>query len=399
MSARERVARALDSAEARSDLGAFWALDRAGALDAAGRGDPAGALAGMPVAVKDLFDQAGLPTTAGLPGRMDPAGADAEAVSRLRRAGAIPIGKTAMDPLGCTTGGQAPGFPPCINPVDAALSPGGSSSGSAVAVAAGIVPLALGTDTAGSARIPAAYCGITGLKPAHDAVPRRGCVRVMPGFDTPGLLGDSVERCVLGYAALAAEAPPEAPGGRLAIALLGDLLDESDPAVAAACRAVLVDLGAEAEVEEVPLGWRPDGFGAALAYELAKTWGETADREPERFTDLIRSTIEFGAGLPSAEHRRIVEQFGEDGALLARRFRRFDALACPTVPIPAPAREAESVKVSTSFTRIFNALDWPAISVPLPRAGARPIGIQVAGPPSRLGAVIEVARRIERHSH
>ena len=204
----ETVAAALARAEDAGDLGAFWRLDREGATRQAERvqraADDGLPLAGTPVAVKDLLDVKGLPTTAGVRGDHPAARADAEAVRRLRIAGAVPIGKTAMDPLGCTTGGQAPGFPPCVNPVDERLSPGGSSSGSAVAVAAGVVPLAIGTDTAGSIRVPAAYTGVVGFKPARTAVPRRGCVRVMPGFDAIGVLARSVSECVAGYGALAA---------------------------------------------------------------------------------------------------------------------------------------------------------------------------------------------------
>jgi Asp-tRNA(Asn)/Glu-tRNA(Gln) amidotransferase A subunit family amidase len=157
------VERALALAEQRSELGAFWALDPEGARRTAtmlarrSRGHTSDPLAGSTVAIKDLFDVAGLPTTAGLRGNHRAAPSDSEAVRRFRSAGAIPIGKTAMDQLAATTGGQAPGFPPCLNPIDLALSPGGSSSGSAVAVAAGVVRIALGSDTAGSIRVPAAF--------------------------------------------------------------------------------------------------------------------------------------------------------------------------------------------------------------------------------------------------
>src|SRR5205085_11651682 len=124
---------------------------------------------------------------------------DAAAVRLLETAGAVAIGKTAMDPLGWSTHGQAEGFPPCRNPIDPRLSPGGSSSGSAVAVAAGIVPLGLGTDTAGSLRIPAAFCGIVALKPASDQVPAEGCLPLAPSFDTIGVLGRSVRDCAAAH--------------------------------------------------------------------------------------------------------------------------------------------------------------------------------------------------------
>ena len=154
----------------------------------------------------------------------------------LEGAGAIAIGKTAMDPLAWTTHGQADGFPVCLNPVDDSLSPGGSSAGSAVAVAAGIVPLALGADTAGSIRIPAAYCGVVGLKPAFGVVPMAGCLPLSASCDTAGLLADTVARCAAAYdallsrqptpdsaiAAVGRQGPPDAP-----IGVLTDLFEAS----------------------------------------------------------------------------------------------------------------------------------------------------------------------------
>ena len=400
----ETVAAALARAEDAGDLGAFWRLDPEGASRQAERvqraADDGLPLAGTPVAVKDLLDVKGLPTTAGVPGDHPAARVDAEAVRRLRSAGAVPIGKTAMDPLGCTTGGQAPGFPPCVNPVDERLSPGGSSSGSAVAVAAGVVPLAIGTDTAGSIRVPAAYTGVVGFKPARTAVPRRGCVRVMPGFDTIGVLARSVSGCVAGYGALAGgkrggTAPADGDAPRVGV--LSDLFEHSDDKVAAACERVLQGLqGSGARLEPLELGWRAQGLGIALAWELASVWGERVDAEPDRFSPVIRDTIAFGRSRGAAAYEEAVAGIARARERVRRRVAGLSAVVCPTVPIPAPDREHESTDVSTRFTRIFNALNWPAFSIP---AGAddqgRPIAIQVAAPPSRTLALIEVARRVE----
>jgi aspartyl-tRNA(Asn)/glutamyl-tRNA(Gln) amidotransferase subunit A len=404
MTALERVERALAAAEARKELGAFWALDRERARRAAGEIDGAprgrrGQLAGVPVAVKDLYDVTGMPTTAGLTGAVPPARADAELVRRLRAAGTVPIGKTAMDPLGATTGGQAPGFPDCLNPLDPALSPGGSSSGSAVAVAAGIVPLALGSDTAGSTRIPAAYCGIVGLKPALGWLPRRGAVPIMPSFDAPGLLARSVGDCVDALAVLSARGGAPVPRGRLAVAMLVDLVEASEPSVARACREAGVLLAGErgVEVREERLEWRADGFGKALAFELAETWGERVDADPSRFTELLRGTVDFGRRSGRDEYERALARITAARRGLARRFAGLDAVLCPTTPVPAPDRDAESVGVSTSFTRLFNALNWHALSLPGRRAGGGPpTAVPGAAPPPRLGAALAVARRLER---
>jgi aspartyl-tRNA(Asn)/glutamyl-tRNA(Gln) amidotransferase subunit A len=404
MTARGRVERALDAAKARRELGAFWALDperarrAAGEIDGARRGRR-GQFVGVPVAVKDLYDVTGMPTTAGITGAVPPARADAELVRRLRAAGAVPIGKTAMDPLGASTGGQAPGFPDCLNPLDPALSPGGSSSGSAVAVAAGIVPLALGSDTAGSTRIPAAYCEIVGLKPALGWLPRRGAVPIMPSFDAPGLLARSVADCVDALAVLSARGEAPAPRGRLAVALLVDLVEASDPSVARGCREAGALLAGErgVEVREERLEWRADGFGKALAFELAETWGERVDADPSRFTEVIRGTVDFGQRSGRDEYERALARITAARRALARRFAGLDAVLCPTTPVPTPDRDAENVGVSTSFTRLFNALNWHALSLPAGRDGAgRPIAVQVAAPPPRLGAALAVARRLER---
>lgn len=404
MKALAQVDRALAAAEARADLGAFWALDHerarraAAELDRPGRGRRA-PLAGVPVAVKDLYDVAGLPTTAGVTGVVEPARADAELVRRLRAMGAVPIGKTAMDPLGATTGGQAPGFPACLNQLDPGLSPGGSSSGSAVAVAAGIVPLALGSDTAGSTRVPAAYCAIVGLKPALGWLPRRGGVRVMPSFETPGLLARDMEDCARALAALSTRAPGPSPRGRLRVALLADLLEASEADVARACERASALLAAERGVElrEARLDWRPDGFGVVLAYELEQTWGERVDADPSRFTEVIRGTVDFGRRCDRVRLDRAIASLSASRRSLARRFAGFDAVLCPTVPTPAPDREVESVAVSTQFTRLFNALNWHALSLPAGRdREGRPIAVQLAAPPPRLAAALALGRRLER---
>jgi Asp-tRNA(Asn)/Glu-tRNA(Gln) amidotransferase A subunit family amidase len=403
VTALERVERALDAADACVELGAFWALDRERALRSAGEldgdaGGPRGPLAGVPVAVKDLYDVAGMPTTAGLSGSVPPARSDAELVRRVRAAGGVPIGKTAMDPLGASTGGQAPGFPDCLNPLDPALSPGGSSSGSAVAVAAGMVPLAVGSDTAGSTRVPAAYCGIVGLKPALGWLPRGGIVPAMPSFDAPGLLAQSLEDCLDALAALSARDAAPARRGRVTVALLADLVEASDASVARACHEAGALLAGERglELRAERLDWRAGGFGKALAFELAETWGDRVDAEPSRFTELIRGTVDFGRRCSREEYRRVLRRLTEGRRSVARRFAGVDAVLCPTVPVPAPDRDAESVRVSTSFTRLFNALNWHAVSMPAGRDGAgRPIAVQLAAPPRRLGPMLAVARALE----
>jgi aspartyl-tRNA(Asn)/glutamyl-tRNA(Gln) amidotransferase subunit A len=265
------------------------------------------------------------------------------------------------------------------------------------------VPIALGSDTAGSIRIPATYCGVVGFKPLPRSIPRRGVVPVMPSFETPGVLARSVGDCVRAYRALrgnrgGGDGEAGAGEGRLRVALAADLLEESDERVAGACEAALESLDPRrTDVERLELGWRAEGFGVALAWELARTWGDRVDADPSAFTELIRSTVEFGRERGEEGYRSAMAGIERARARLRRRLSRYSALVCPTVPVPAPDRDRESTPVSTRFTRIFSALGWPAVSVPAGRdRGGRPIGVQVSAPPAGLAAVIEVARALER---
>ena len=402
--ARDALSAARDSAS----LGAFWSLDSDGARCAASaldrartRGEEMGLLAGVPVAVKDNVDVRGLPTTGGLGGPHRPARGDAEAVRRLRRAGAIPLGKTAMDPLGWSTLGEAPGHLPCLNPRDRSLSPGGSSAGSAATVAAGIAPLGIGTDTAGSVRIPAAHCGIVGLRPALRAIPRRGVLVVTPSFEVPGLLARSVRDCRRAYETLTGR-PIGAVPDRLRIALLEDLLDEAEPPVAEACERATRALGRAGAgapriaIHGARIGWRAPGFGRILAVELARTWGRRIDSEPERFPAAIRASAEHGRRTRAADYERARREIMRARRRIGARVREFDALVCPTLPTSVPSRGEQRVDVSIEFTRRLSALGWHAISVPAGRdPSGRPVGVQLGAPRAKLGRLLAVAAAIE----
>jgi len=408
--AAEVVTEALACAREHTALGAFWSLAAERALDRANMVDarvPRSAarlpLAGVPLAVKDNLDVTGLATTAGLVGEPSPARRDAAAVRLLETAGAVAIGKTAMDPLGWSTHGQAEGFPPCRNPIDPRLSPGGSSSGSAVAVAAGIVPLGLGTDTAGSLRIPAAFCGIVALKPAWGEVPAEGCLPLAPSFDTVGILGRTVRDCAAAHDVMAGplagrplavpafDAAPAAPVG-----VLADLFEAADRPIASACERTFPGLEAAGiRLQEVRLDWSAPGFGLLLAAELAETWGARAAREPERFPEDILSAIERAQSIDRLRQEDVRSELIAAHSVLHRRMAVFAALLAPTIPVPVPSVEEENVETSTRFTRIFSALGWPALSVPCGiDASGRPVGMQVASARD-IGAAVAVAASVE----
>jgi Asp-tRNA(Asn)/Glu-tRNA(Gln) amidotransferase A subunit family amidase len=404
--ASEVVAGALAAARERAELGAFWALageralERAAEIDSGRVAAADWPLAGVPLAVKDGFDLAGLPTTGGRRGEHRPASADAAAVRLLERAGAVAIGKTAMDPLAWTTHGQAEGFPPCRNPINPALSPGGSSSGSAAAVAAGIVPIALGTDTAGSIRIPAAYCGVVGLKPAFGGVSLEGCLPLSASCDTVGVLGSTVGGCSSAYAALLGQSRSATPVERSArLGVLRDLFEASDPAVADVCAQALTQVEKSgAALEEVTLGWWAPQLGLLLAVEFAAAWGEEADADPSGFTADMLATIERARSTPRKRYEQVREDACTAREQLERRLARFTAMLSPTVPVPVPTLEEENVATSTRFTRIFSALGWPALSVPCGHdPEARPVGMHVASAHGLDGA-LHVAGLVERAS-
>jgi aspartyl-tRNA(Asn)/glutamyl-tRNA(Gln) amidotransferase subunit A len=396
--ASQRVEVALDRIAATHDNGAFWAIDtdlarrRAAAVDARVMRDERVVLGGLPVAVKACINVAGLPTSVGV-GPEPVARAHALVVRRLLRAGGVPVGKTAMDQLAWSTGGQAPRHPPVVNPVSPGRSPGGSSSGSAVAVAAGAVPLAIGTDTAGSVRIPAAYCGIVGFKPAARALSRAGCVRIAPTFELPGLLAATVGECRRAYEVLAG--PPDDADGPLRVGRLDDLLDAADPSVAGACRDALATVASPHVVRPARLDWQPAGFGRLLAADLAATWGARIAREPDRFTESIRASAAYGRSVGKADRRQILAAFDVARRRIGRRLAAFDVVACPTSPHRVPLTGEDLVDDATRFTRPFNALGWPAISIPCGTdADGSPVGLQLAALPSRVGRLLGAAQLI-----
>lgn len=198
------VQRAVEAAGADT-LNAFTVVHE----DAPGQPRSEGPLAGTPIAVKDLIDDAGRTTTAGSAFYRHEAGATAPALARLKQAGAVVIGRTGLHEFAFGFSSENPWFGPVHNPWDPALSPGGSSGGSAAAVAAGIVPVALGTDTGGSVRVPAALCGIYGLKVTHGLIPLDGVFPLVPSFDTVGALTRSLDHLETATAVMAGNEWPD----------------------------------------------------------------------------------------------------------------------------------------------------------------------------------------------
>jgi len=356
-------------------------------------------LSGIPVSIKDLFDVDGEVTLAGSKALDDapPAAADAPVVARLKAAGAIIIGRTNMTEFAFSGVGINPHYGTPGNPYDRSLIPGGSSAGAPVSVADGMAALAIGTDTGGSVRIPAALCGLVGFKPTQYRVSRAGATPLSATLDSIGPIGVSVACCALADAVMAGEppAPPAAvptQGLRLGIPRTV-MLDDLDALVAAAFEwAVSALIHAGARITELPLEMLSDyariNIKGGLPVVEAFAWHEPLiERRGQDYDPRIRTRIERGREMTAAEYIRLLEA----RAGFIRRFdaetELFDALVMPTVALTAPpmaafARDEDYARLNAKLLRntaIINFLDRCALTLPIQPPGMPPVGLMVVG--------------------
>jgi aspartyl-tRNA(Asn)/glutamyl-tRNA(Gln) amidotransferase subunit A len=357
--------------------------------------------AGIPVSLKDLFDIAGEPTPAGSRVLADspPAIAHAPVVQRMLAAGFVPVGRTNMTEFAFSGLGINPHYGTPLSPWDRATGriPGGSSSGTAVSVSDGMVVAGLGTDTGGSCRIPAAFCGIVGYKPTARRVPITGVLPLAPSLDSVGPLAPSVACCALIDAILAGETPAvPVPASLDALRLAvptNVVLDGMDTIVSGAfdrALAALSQAGAHIahvafpEFDEVSAVNAKGGFAASEAYawhhDLLATSGEGYDpRIRARIARGERMTAVDYLELPAARARLI--------ANLNASTSKFDALIMPTVPIVPPRiadlddeREYNRINLLTlRNTALGNFFDRCSISLPCHRDGEPPVGLMLVG--------------------
>jgi Asp-tRNA(Asn)/Glu-tRNA(Gln) amidotransferase A subunit family amidase len=406
----ERVERALARAGELEHLGAFWEIDAERARERAllletglARGEDAGPLAGSVCAWKDCFDVAGLHTTGGAPWRAQAAPPEhsATAVRRLEAAGAISLGKLAMTQLAWGMMGQTPGRPTCRNPHDPRRVPGGSSSGSAVAVATGIVDHAPGTDAGGSVRHPAAACGVVGFKPSYASVPLDGCMPYAPSFDTGGAIARSVSEAALQYAVLSDTPPTDLDGGLdgLRVAFLGGYFTaalEDDIAT------MLERARGRVPAREVDISWSRDDNRAMSPVFTAEPGSfvlahdprpDPALYDPSTFAD-----VEQSRALPAVEYLQARAALADAGRRCAAAAAGYDILLCASAPCPpAPLDGPDKTRRMNALTKPFNALRWPALSLPagLDRDGL-PLGLQVVGLPGADAVVLRASAALER---
>jgi len=383
------------------------ALESARAAEAEiSRGSYRGPLHGIPVAVKDLFDMAGVVTTAGSKILADNvASADSGAVERLEAVGAVILGKLNLHEFAYGATGVNPHYGPARNPWDTRRITGGSSSGSGASVAGRECFAALGTDTGGSIRIPAALCGITGLKPTFGRVSRRGVIPLSWSLDHVGPIARTVEDCALVLQALAGPDPLDASSAAepvpdyaaaldggvegLRIGMPGEFFfDRVDPDVEKGVReAIAVLQGMGASVHEVSLPHIAEAAAALTAVMLPEALAYHQKRLAERPADYgedIRYRLELGATF-TALHYVQGQRFREMivAAWRDEVFNKVDLLAMPTTL--GVAVEIETGDLSATFklirnTNPLNLLGVPAISVPCGfTEGRLPIGLQLAG--------------------
>jgi len=362
-------------------------------------GEASGPLAGLPVSIKDLFDVAGETTLSGSTVLADApcASADAAVVSRLRQAGAVLIGRTNMTEFAYSGLGLNPHYGTPKNPYDRATGriPGGSSSGAAVSVSDGMAAAAIGSDTGGSIRIPAALCGLTGFKPTARRVSMQGVLPLSPTLDSIGVIAPTVACCALVDAVIAGDAvtplPPRTLAGMRFGVLQGYVLDGMEEEVARAFQAALSTLSqAGAKVEDLQFGsldrvpWA-NQFAAPEAFAWHRA---LLAMHGERYDPHVAIRIRHGAGVYACDYLDLFTLRAEMLREAARTFEGFDAVLLPTVPRIAPAIAALEESDDAYFDAngavlrnpsLFNYLDGCALSIPCHRPGEAPVGLMVAG--------------------
>jgi aspartyl-tRNA(Asn)/glutamyl-tRNA(Gln) amidotransferase subunit A len=372
-------------------------------------------LAGVPVSIKDLFDVAGERTLAGSKGLDDlpPAECDAPIVARLRTAGAVLIGRTNMTEFAFSGVGINPHYGTPGNPANRRCIPGGSSSGAAVSVADGGAIVAIGTDTGGSVRIPAALCGIVGFKPTQKRISRAGATPLSTTLDSIGPLANSVACCAITDAVMAGAAPdvpPPVSVDRLCLGVPQTLvLDDLAPEVATAFSDACARLSrAGARLVDAPFAelgeYRKLNAHGGFAPIEAFAWHKPLlARRGGEYDPRVRSRIERSGGMTAVEYIELCAGRADLMTRVAARTADFDALVMPTVAITAPpvdafARDEDYFRLNALILRntsVINFLDRCAVTLPIHPPGTMPVGLTVVGEHGKDRHLLAIARGIE----
>ena len=407
----DRIAQVEPEVQAWAWLDGDHAIEQARALDARRQaGRPIGPLHGLPVALKDIIDTKGIPTANGLAvdaGRVP--SEDAWIVARLRAAGAIILGKTV------TTEGAYMDPGKTRNPHNAAHTPGGSSQGSAAAVAAGMVPLAIGTQTGGSVIRPAAYCGVVGVKPSFGMIPRTGILPQSPFLDTVGVFARSVEDAALLIEVLTGHDPADKATEPVPVPRLLDVTlskvpvtpmfafvrppgwEDADPDMRAAIEELAAVLGDQCFEAPMP------GFDGVAAIrqrinfaEMAKCYYGIERRGRDQMSDVLRAAMDEGKAVLARDYLAALDWRDLTNAALAPLFERCDAILCPAAPGPAP--EGLAFTGSAIFNGLWTLAGVPAVTLPLFWAeNGLPMGLQLVGRRGDDARLMRTARWLMAH--
>jgi aspartyl-tRNA(Asn)/glutamyl-tRNA(Gln) amidotransferase subunit A len=424
LSARELTEETLRRvAKANPRLNAFITVTeaearaRAAALDDdLARGIVRGPLHGVPIAHKDNIFTRGVRTTSGskifadfVPDR------DAVIVSQLNDAGAIVFGKTGLHEFAYGITSSNPHYGAIRNPWDLERIPGGSSGGSAAAVAARLVPLATGTDTGGSIRIPASFCGVVGLKPTYERVSRRGVMPLGLTLDHAGLLAGTMRDVALGFSLIAKHASGYLPGAHADLRGMrigvpeNFFVERIAPEVMSSFRAAVQTAAAlGAHVTEIRLP-DPEALNVvgriAQLSEVSALLARYLDR-PGEFGPDVLVLVEQGRLIPATDYlnaQRVRRALARD---FSKIWMNLDCLMTPATPITAPKIGEMSVAFSsvtedvrtaaTRLTRPFNVLGWPALAMPCGFSSASlPIGLQLVAPPQQEDTLLQAGAALE----
>ena len=389
------------------------ALDQARACDAeAARGHRRGPLHGIPISIKDLIAVAGMPTTAGsrvLPAT--PAARDADVVRRLRGAGAIILGKTNLHEFAFGTTSEDSAFGPVRHPRDRSKMAGGSSGGSAAAVATGIGLGSVGTDTGGSIRIPAALCGLVGLKPAYGEVPVDAVVPLCPSFDHVGPIGLAVADVATMWAVMSdatVKGAPAADAPRLGVPAeyFFDLLEADVRAAWDAAATLLTRQGSTLSRVSIPHAASTSDAYVPIVFRESYAWHrEFLERCPERYTPAVGERLAMGAKVSAEEYRHAMALREMLTTEVDAALEGVDALALPAMAVTAPPLGTAEIafdgtrvpvrSVMLRLTQLFDITGHPAITIPVPvPSGVFPVGLQLVG--KRTADLLALAATIER---
>jgi aspartyl-tRNA(Asn)/glutamyl-tRNA(Gln) amidotransferase subunit A len=417
VTSRSLIESAREATERYRDLNAIAWVDwdaaarAADALDAAARaGRPMGALHGIPVTIKDLYNVDGMPTAAGTRATLPDLGGESVAVTRLRAAGALPFAKTNMHEIALGATGENIWTGDVKNPFDPARQAGGSSSGAGVATAVGIGFAGLGSDTGGSVRVPAAFCGTVGFKPSFGAIPLAGALHLSWTFDHAGPLARSVDDAALLYEAMSGRhtdhgRSPRRP--RLAVPAAW-LQGRLHPATRAWFEALLASLRRDADIVEVVLPSLPTAlshYTAIVRAEAAFVHRVVLAAGGEGFSDGVLAPMRDGECLHAMVYLEAMRMREVLRAELDAMLRDHDALVLPTTAVPAPKRGQTTVEVEGGTltareavlgqTLAFSYVGLPTLALPSGLVDGLPGSLQVVGARDADATVLALGRWLE----